>query len=82
LVPIQHACHDPPTSPTTSISDLTPWPRRPVAAKDSYVQEAVVEYLDDLENLYLAKRRLDDIRAGRARTPTLAEVGSDLGLQD
>ena len=51
-------------------------------SKDSSVQEAVVEDLDDLEDLYLAKRRLDDIRAGGARTLTFAEVRSDLGLQD
>ena len=48
-------------------------------SKDSYVQEAVVEYLADLEDSYLARRRLDDIRAGRARALTLAEVERDLG---
>jgi RHH-type rel operon transcriptional repressor/antitoxin RelB len=51
-------------------------------SKVSYVQEAVVEHLADLEDLYLAKRRLDDIRAGRARTLTLAEVEHDLGLEN
>jgi RHH-type rel operon transcriptional repressor/antitoxin RelB len=51
-------------------------------SKVSYVQEAVVEHLADLEDLYLAKRRLDDICAGRARTPTFAEVEHDLGLEN
>jgi len=51
-------------------------------SKESYLQEAIVEYLADLEDLYLAERRLDDIRSGRARTVTLAEVERDLGLAD
>jgi RHH-type rel operon transcriptional repressor/antitoxin RelB len=51
-------------------------------SKESHLQEAIIEYLADLEDLYLAERRLDDIRAGRARTLTLAEVERDLGWAD
>ena len=49
-------------------------------SKESYLQEAIVEYLGDLEDLYLAERRLADIHAGRAGTVSLAEVERDLGL--
>jgi RHH-type transcriptional regulator, rel operon repressor / antitoxin RelB len=51
-------------------------------SKESYVQEAIVEYLADLEDFCLAEQRLADIRAGRAETATLAEVERDLGLAD
>jgi RHH-type rel operon transcriptional repressor/antitoxin RelB len=49
-------------------------------SKESYLQEAIVEYLGDLEDFYLAEQRLADIRAGSAGTVSLADVGRDLGL--
>lgn len=42
--------------------------------KTYYAREAIVEYLDDLEDLYLAERELEEIRAGRSETVPLAEV--------
>lgn len=42
--------------------------------KTYYAREAIVEYLDDLEDLYLAERELEAIRAGRSETVPLAEV--------
>jgi RHH-type rel operon transcriptional repressor/antitoxin RelB len=48
--------------------------------KTFYAREAIVEHLDDLEDIYLAERRLEDLRAGRTRTFTLEEVERDLGL--
>lgn len=48
--------------------------------KTFYAREAILEHLDDLEDIYLAERRLEDLRAGRSRTFTLAEVERDLGL--
>ena len=50
--------------------------------KTYYVRQAILEYLDDLEDLYLAEQRLIDLRAGRNRTYTLEEVERDLGLAD
>jgi RHH-type rel operon transcriptional repressor/antitoxin RelB len=50
--------------------------------KAFYVREALVEHLGDLEDIYLAERRLEDIRAGRARTYSLEEVEQALGLED
>ena len=47
-----------------------------------YAREAILEHLDDLEDLYLAERRLADNRAGKSRTCTLAEVEQLLGLAD
>jgi RHH-type rel operon transcriptional repressor/antitoxin RelB len=51
-------------------------------SKAFYIREAILEYLDDLEDIYLAEKRLEDIRAGRSRTYTLEEVERDLGLAD
>jgi RHH-type rel operon transcriptional repressor/antitoxin RelB len=51
-------------------------------SKESYLQEAIVEYLGDLEDFYLAEQRLADIRTGSAGTVSLADVGRDLGLAD
>ncbi len=47
-----------------------------------YIPEAILEHLDDLEDVYLAEKRLEDIRAGRSKTYTLEEVELDLGLAD
>lgn len=33
--------------------------------KTYYVREAILEHLDDLEDLYLAEQRLIDLRAGK-----------------
>jgi RHH-type transcriptional regulator, rel operon repressor / antitoxin RelB len=44
--------------------------------------EAIREHLDDLEDLYFAKQRLIEIRAGRSKTHTLEEVERSLGLAD
>ena len=51
-------------------------------SKSFYITEAILEHLDDLEDVYLAEKRLEDIRAGRSKTYTLEEVERDLGLAD
>jgi RHH-type rel operon transcriptional repressor/antitoxin RelB len=50
--------------------------------KTYYAREAIVEYLDDLEDLYLAERELEDIRAGRSEPIPLAEVMKQYGMAD
>lgn len=50
--------------------------------KTFYVREAILEHLDDLEDLYLAEQRLIEVRAGRSKSHTLAEVERSLGLAD
>lgn len=42
--------------------------------KTFYVREAVLQHLDDLEDIYLAEKRLEDIRAGREKTIPLSQV--------
>lgn len=50
--------------------------------KSYYAREAIIEMLDELEDIYLAEKRLEDIRAGRSRTYSLEEVKRELGLED
>jgi RHH-type rel operon transcriptional repressor/antitoxin RelB len=50
--------------------------------KSFYVREAILEHLDDLEDIYLAERRLADIHAGRSATVSLEEVMKRYGMVD
>lgn len=50
--------------------------------KTFYAREAILEHLDDLEDLYLAEHRLTENRAGRSKTLSLEDVERDLGLAD
>ena len=51
-------------------------------SKTFYMIEAIREHLDDLEDLYIAEKRLIEIRAGRSKTHSLEEVERNLGLAD
>lgn len=50
--------------------------------KSFYVREAIIEHLDDLEDLYLAERELTEVRAGRSATKSLEDVMKQYGLED
>ena len=43
-------------------------------SKADYITEAILEYLDDLEDTYLAEQTLERIRRGEEQTYTLKEV--------
>jgi RHH-type rel operon transcriptional repressor/antitoxin RelB len=43
-------------------------------SKTFYITEAILEHLDDLEDVHLAEKRLEDIRAGKTQTVSLEEV--------
>ena len=57
-------------------------PKATGRTKTFYAREAILQHLEDLEDLYLAEQRLIELRAGRSRTYTLDEVERDLGLAD
>ncbi len=50
--------------------------------KTFYAREAILRYLEDLEDVYLAEKRLEDLRAGRSSTSSIDEVRARLGLAD
>ena len=49
--------------------------------KTFYAREAILEHLDDLEDLYLTEQRLIDIRAGKTQTVPLEEVMKRYGME-
>ena len=51
-------------------------------SKSYYVREAIIEHLGDLEDLYLAERRLIDSRAAGADPVPLEDVMKRYGLAD
>lgn len=56
--------------------------KRTGRTKTYYVREAILQHLDDLEDIYLAERSLDRIRSGDERTIPLADVVKRHGLED
>ena len=49
--------------------------------KTFYVREAILEHLDDLEDLYLAEQRLIDHRAGKTQAVPLEDVMKRYGVE-
>ena len=54
--------------------------RRTGRTKTYYVREAILEHLDDLEDLYLAERALERVQSGEERTIPLKNVMKRHGL--
>ena len=50
--------------------------------KSFYVKEAIIEHLDDIEDVYLAEKRLENIRAGRTQTIPLQKVMKRYGMDN
>jgi RHH-type rel operon transcriptional repressor/antitoxin RelB len=50
--------------------------------KSYYAREAIVEHIAELEDIYLAEQRLEDIRAGRTDTIPLDDVMKRHGVAD
>nr|WP_298060012.1 DUF6290 family protein [uncultured Halomonas sp.] len=50
--------------------------------KSFYAREAILEHLDDLEDIYLAEKTLEQVRRGEMTTHSLEDVERDLGLAD
>ena len=48
--------------------------------KSFYAREAIIEHLADLEDLYLAEKRLAKVRSGKTKTVSLNVVEAELGL--
>ena len=50
--------------------------------KTFYAREAILEHLDDLEDLYLAERELVAVRAGKSKTMSLEDVMKQYDMED
>lgn len=47
-----------------------------------YMQEAIKQHIDDLEDLYLAEQALVDVRVGKSETISLETLIEEYGLED
>lgn len=56
--------------------------RRTGRTKTFYIREAILEHLDDLEDIYFADKALERIRSGEEKVSSLNEVERRLGLED
>ncbi|MBO4576501.1 MAG: TraY domain-containing protein [Neisseriaceae bacterium] len=48
--------------------------------KTFYVREAILNYLEDLEDYYAAEKRYRDLQAGKSRRVSLEEMEKELEL--
>jgi RHH-type rel operon transcriptional repressor/antitoxin RelB len=56
--------------------------KRTGRTKSFYVREAVLNHLDELEDLYFAEARLEDLREGRSGSIPLNDLIRRHGLED
>jgi RHH-type rel operon transcriptional repressor/antitoxin RelB len=54
--------------------------KRTGRTKSQYAREAIVEYIDDLEDLYLAQKRFALIEKGKSKTLSLDAMEAELGV--
>jgi RHH-type rel operon transcriptional repressor/antitoxin RelB len=48
--------------------------KRTGRTKTYYAREAILQHLDELEDVYIAERRLEAVRSGRSKTIPLEKV--------
>ncbi len=48
--------------------------KRTGRTKTYYAREAILQHLDDLEDIYLAEKRMEAIESGRVKTISLEQV--------
>jgi RHH-type transcriptional regulator, rel operon repressor / antitoxin RelB len=56
--------------------------KRTGRTKSFYAREAIHRHLDDLEDLYLAESRLEDLRNGRSESIPLSDLLRRHGVED
>lgn len=56
--------------------------KRTGRTKTYYMIEAIREQIGDLEDLYLAEKELDDVKAGRSKLTPLADVMKRHGMDN
>lgn len=48
--------------------------------KSSYIKEALISHLEDLEDISVAEQRLIEIRAGKSKLIPIEELAKEYGL--
>lgn len=68
--------------PDDAVERITALAAEAGRSPDAFLTEAILDYLDDLDDISVAEARLSDLRAGKGSTHTLEDVERDLGLAD
>jgi RHH-type rel operon transcriptional repressor/antitoxin RelB len=50
--------------------------------KSYYARQAILEYIEDLEDYYEAEKRMAEIRSGRVKTIPIEDLAKRYGLVD
>jgi RHH-type rel operon transcriptional repressor/antitoxin RelB len=56
--------------------------KRTGRTKTYYAREAILQHLDELEDIYLAEKRLEAVRSGRSRTVPIEKLMRRYGVED
>jgi RHH-type rel operon transcriptional repressor/antitoxin RelB len=56
--------------------------KRTGRTKTYYAREAILQHLDELEDIYLAERRLEAVRSGRSKPIPLKKLMRRYGVED
>jgi len=56
--------------------------KRTGRTKTFYAREAILRYIEDLEDVYDAERILERVRSGKEKTVTLEDVMKRYGMED
>ena len=56
--------------------------KRTGRTKTYYAREAIVQHLDELEDIYLSEKRLEAGRAGHSRTVPIEKLMRRYGVED
>jgi RHH-type rel operon transcriptional repressor/antitoxin RelB len=67
--------------PATIEKRLDRLAKRTGRTKTYYAREAILQHLEDLEDIYFAEKELEAVRSGRVQTVPLDEVMRRYGLE-
>ncbi|EJT06585.1 DUF6290 family protein [Rhizobium sp. CCGE 510] len=56
--------------------------KRTGRSKSFYARQAIIEHLDDLEDIYLAEKRLEELRREESDSVPLAELVTRHGVEN
>ena len=56
--------------------------KRTGRSKSFYARQAILEHLDDMEDIFLAEKRLEELRKGETDTVPLSELMTRHGVEN